>query len=169
MNFFKRFFGSLSRPTPPVAPPSAAGDTKPPVTALNATSRPDSASYDLFISYSRRDNRKGRVSDFVSRIQEDCRAFAGREQLSVFFDSDAIKGMDDWEYRILNGIRSSRLLLVFLSPNYLESKYCYSEFNEYLKHETARRCWARALHLSTSSKSRDGATSAWSCASTRNG
>ena len=91
-----------------------------------------------FISYSRRDNRERRVSDFVSRFQDGYRVFADGDELSVFFDSDDIRGMDDWKHRILNGIRSTRLLLVFLSPNYLESEYCHWEFNEYLKHETAR-------------------------------
>ena len=51
------------------------------------------------------------------------------DELRVFFDTDDIKGMDDWEHHILNGIRSTRLLLVFLSPNYLESEYCHWEFN----------------------------------------
>jgi hypothetical protein len=32
--------------------------------------------------------------------------------------------MDDWRHRILHGIRSTRLLLVFLSPAYMESAYC---------------------------------------------
>jgi hypothetical protein len=62
MNFFKRFFGSRSRPTPPLAPLSAAVDSKPPVRALNVTSGADSACYDLFISYSRRDNRNGNAT-----------------------------------------------------------------------------------------------------------
>jgi hypothetical protein len=39
---------------------------------------------------------------------------------------------------VLDGIRSTRLLLVCLSPNYLESEYCAWEFNEYLKHEAAQ-------------------------------
>ncbi|MFI5461530.1 MAG: toll/interleukin-1 receptor domain-containing protein, partial [Isosphaerales bacterium] len=49
-----------------------------------------------------------------------------------------ILGMDDWRHRILGGLRESRLLLVCLSPAYLESEYCAWEFNEYLNHEIAR-------------------------------
>ena len=45
--------------------------------------------------------------------------------------------MDDWRHRILGGIRDARLLLVCLSPSYLESEYWAWEFNEYLKHEAA--------------------------------
>ena len=77
--------------------------------------------YDLFISYSRRDNLDGRVSDFVVLLRDGYRTLANGDQLCVFFDSNDIKGMDDWRHRILDGIRSTRLLLVCLSPNYLES------------------------------------------------
>lgn len=46
--------------------------------------------------------------------------------------------MDDWRHRILQGLRESRLLLAFVSPNYLESEYCEWESNEYVKNEVAR-------------------------------
>ena len=99
---------------------------------------PDSVSYDLFISYSRRDNRQGRVSELAALIQKEYRDFTGGEELSIFFDTADIKGMDDWRHRILGAIRSTRLLLVCLSPNYLQSEYCAWEVNEYLKHEATR-------------------------------
>jgi tetratricopeptide (TPR) repeat protein len=98
----------------------------------------DTSAYDLFISYSRRDNLDGRVSDFVTLLREGYGTLTNGGQLSIFFDIRDIKGMDDWRHRILDGIRSSRLLLVFLSPNYLKSEYCAWEFHEYLKHEAAR-------------------------------
>ena len=99
---------------------------------------PDSSSFDLFISYSRRDNLQSRVSNFVALVQEDYRAFTGGKELRVFFDSNDIKGMDDWRDPIHDGIRSTYLLLICLSPNYLKSEYCTWEFNEYLKHEASR-------------------------------
>ena len=46
--------------------------------------------------------------------------------------------MDDWRHRILDAIRDTRLLLVCLSPAYLQTEYCAWEFNEFLKHESAR-------------------------------
>ena len=42
--------------------------------------------YDLFISYSRRDNERGQVAALAEQIKTAFRAFAGRE-LSVFFDT----------------------------------------------------------------------------------
>ena len=76
--------------------------------------------YDLFISYSRRDNQQGRITQLVERIQADFAAFAGRP-LVPFFDATEIRGMDDWRHRILQGLRESRLLLACLSPAYLQS------------------------------------------------
>jgi hypothetical protein len=41
--------------------------------------------YDLFISYSRRDNEQRRITQFVERIKTDFASFAKRE-LVPFFD-----------------------------------------------------------------------------------
>ena len=79
--------------------------------------------YDLFISYSRRDNEQGRITQLVERIKADFTAFAKRE-LVVFFDQREIHGIEDWRQRILQGLRESRLLLPFVSPPYLQSEYC---------------------------------------------
>jgi hypothetical protein len=96
--------------------------------------------YDLFISYSRRDNNQDRITEFKERIQADHRRFvgAGGPDLAIFFDTLEIRGMDDWRHRILAGIRDTRLLLACLSPAYLDSEYCAWEFHEYLKFEAAR-------------------------------
>jgi tetratricopeptide (TPR) repeat protein len=90
--------------------------------------------YDIFVSYSRKDNSKGLISEIVKNLKSDFKIFAGRE-LNPFFDISEINGMEDWRHKILKGIRESRLLLACLSPSYLISKYCEWEFNEYLKHE----------------------------------
>jgi len=93
--------------------------------------------YDLFISYSRRDNTDGRVTELVERIAGDYRQFSG-EELRYFFDVHDIPGMDDWLYTILDGLRQSQLFLLVLSPDYLKSEYCEWEIVEYLKYESAR-------------------------------
>jgi tetratricopeptide (TPR) repeat protein len=92
------------------------------------------ATFDVFISYSRRDDVNGRVAEFVSRVERDFQDFAGRP-LRPFFDRKAIEGMDDWRNRILRGLRESHLFISFLSPSYLRSEYCEWEVQEYLKHE----------------------------------
>jgi tetratricopeptide (TPR) repeat protein len=89
--------------------------------------------YDLFISYSRRDNGQGdgRITQFVDRLCEDFAAYAGRP-LVPFFDGTEIHGMDDWRDRIFQALRQSHLLIACLTPAYLASEYCQWEFVEYL-------------------------------------
>jgi tetratricopeptide (TPR) repeat protein len=99
---------------------------------------PELFNFDLFISYSRHDNREGYISELVARIQKEYHDFTGGEELRVFFEKDEIGSRDEWRHRALDGIRSSRLLLACLSPNYLESEYSSWEFNEYLRCEGAR-------------------------------
>jgi tetratricopeptide (TPR) repeat protein len=106
---------------------------------------PDVSNFDLFISYSRHDNRQGHISELVAHIQKEYRDFTGGEELRVFFDQGDLVGMDDRRHNALDGIRSSRLLLACLSPNYLESEYCSWEVNEYLRHGAARGSLAESF------------------------
>ncbi|MGA2224131.1 MAG: hypothetical protein ABSH41_06805 [Syntrophobacteraceae bacterium] len=57
--------------------------------------------YALFMSYSRRDNQHGRVTQLVEHIQADFAAFAGRTLVSSF-NATEIHGMDDWQHKIRN-------------------------------------------------------------------
>lgn len=54
--------------------------------------------YDLFISYSRRDNALGRITELVERIKQDFASFVGMQgrKLHVFFGQDEIHGMAGW-------------------------------------------------------------------------
>jgi hypothetical protein len=72
-------------------------------------------SYDLFISYSRRDNKQSRITELVDYIKQDFASFEGMQgrELRVFFDQDEILGMSDWRQRILQGLPESRLLLAY--------------------------------------------------------
>jgi len=93
--------------------------------------------YDLFISYSRRDDKQGQVRALKEQIEADYRSFA-KEDLRCFFDTEDIATMDDWRHRILEGLRESNLLLLALSPAYLDSPYCEWEIVEFLKYEHSR-------------------------------
>jgi hypothetical protein len=76
--------------------------------------------YDLFISYSRRDNERGQVTALKAQIESAFRAFAGRD-LRVFFDTHEIAGTDDWRQKIQRSLRDSQVFLAVLSRNYLAS------------------------------------------------
>lgn len=95
--------------------------------------------YDLFISYAHRDNARRQVTEFRDAISEDFQKFAGRE-LTIFFDEHDIPSMADWEKRIAQGLRESRLFLAVLSPNYFASAYCRREWEEYVRYEAMRQC-----------------------------
>lgn len=66
--------------------------------------------YDLFVSYSRRDNDRGQVDALVEKIRSAFREFAGRE-LAVFFDRREIRGMDEWRQTIQHSLREAQLFL----------------------------------------------------------
>lgn len=55
--------------------------------------------YDLFISYSRKDNVNNRVTELKNQIEADYLEFT-KEELNCFFDQDEIKGMDDYQQRL---------------------------------------------------------------------
>jgi len=50
--------------------------------------------YDLFISYSRRDNQQSRITELKEQIEADYREFSG-EELNCFFDVSEINAMVD--------------------------------------------------------------------------
>jgi hypothetical protein len=88
--------------------------------------------YDVFISYARRDDAQGWVSGLRDAIYEDFRAFSS-EPFRIFFDQSEIHSRQDWELRLRQGLRSSKVLLVCLSPNYLNSEYCKWEWEEFAR------------------------------------
>ena len=87
--------------------------------------------FDLFISYARKDNTSGWVDALYHDILTDHRKHFSRP-LRVFFDKHDIHDLEDWRHRILAGLRSSKILLVCLSPNYFASGPCQWEFEEYI-------------------------------------
>jgi hypothetical protein len=80
--------------------------------------------YDLFISYSRKDNETGRITELVDYIRTDFESFSGNP-LVPFFDRTEIHGM----CMSSNGFRQTYLELrdgfrthINLSCNFSKSK-----------------------------------------------
>jgi tetratricopeptide (TPR) repeat protein len=92
----------------------------------------DSLDYDVFLSYARADDVDGWVSGLRDAVYDDFREFSS-EPFRIFFDTTEIRGRQDWELRLRQGLRSSRVLLVCLSPNYLRSEYCRWEWEEFAR------------------------------------
>jgi hypothetical protein len=96
-----------------------------------------SVGWDLFISYARADNTDGWVTALRDAIYEDFRTFSA-EQFRIFLDTDEIRSRQDWDLRLSEGLRTARVLLVCLSPNYLRSKYCRWEWEEFARIQARR-------------------------------
>ncbi len=92
--------------------------------------------FDLFVSYAHKDDRDGWVAALVDAIRAEHAQFTN-VPLRIFFDREAIRTMDDWEHRILTGLRSAKVMLSVLSPNYVASDFCRREWETYLEHELA--------------------------------
>lgn len=99
-----------------------------------AMSTSQDTAFDVFISYARKDNTSGWVDALHHDILADHRKNFSRP-LRVFFDKHDIKDLDDWRHTILGALRSSKILLVCLSPNYFASGPCQWEFEEYIKRQ----------------------------------
>jgi tetratricopeptide (TPR) repeat protein len=97
----------------------------------------DRAEYDVFISYSRKDNAGGWVSGLRGAIYDDFREFSA-EPFRIFFDTSEIHSREDWQLRLRQGLVTSRVLLVCLSPNYLRSPYCRWEWEEFARVQARR-------------------------------
>lgn len=102
-----------------------------------------SAPFDVFISYSRKDNHSGphgqpgwvdAVEQFIAARQAELPG----QLLRVFHDTADIRDYDDWRHRILESLRSSKVLLVVLSPNYFESENCRWEWEHFLRRQGPR-------------------------------
>ena len=96
--------------------------------------------YEIFLSYARKDDvpapveGQGWVAALHDQILADHRRFS-TEPLRIFYDTRAIRDMDDWRHRILGALRSSKILLVCLSPNYAASEFCHWEWEEYTRRQ----------------------------------
>jgi hypothetical protein len=78
-----------------------------------------STACDLFVSFAHADDQdenREKVVALVAAIKTDYLRVTGAP-LRVFFDTHAIHSMDDWEAKILTGLRQSRMMVAVLSPN----------------------------------------------------
>lgn len=123
--------------------------TPPPTTPAS----PDPGLYDLFVSYSTKDNqpppgeREGWVHVFIKRVRALSRGLTSvdltttanvQPDWGTFYAPDGIHPGDAWETRLRTAIAHSRVLLACLSEHYWQSKWCRFEWEMYLEQESAR-------------------------------
>jgi hypothetical protein len=99
-----------------------------------------STAYDLYICYAHADDwdeNREKVSALVAAIEADYLRVT-RAALNVCFDTHVIHTMDDWEAKILTGLRHSKMMVAVLSPNYFQSDFCRREWEIYVETELAQ-------------------------------
>lgn len=77
--------------------------------------------YDLFISYSRKNDRQARLV-----IDELKRLCAG---VRIFFDQMSLQAGTSFQQEIYEAVESCRTFVALYSPEYLQSKVCLEEFH----------------------------------------
>ncbi len=83
---------------------------------------------DIFVSYARRDDSDGLISELAERLREAYGRYLGAK-LDVFMDSADIQVGERWNRRLEAELESSRLVLALLSPSYFRSQYCLKEWD----------------------------------------
>lgn len=88
---------------------------------------------EAFASYAHADDTAtyGRIGKVVADIANSYRCLGGAE-LQCFFDTNAIRIGEAWRKRIEQGLASATVLLAFVSPTFLRSRFCRGEFNSFM-------------------------------------
>ena len=96
--------------------------------------------YDLFISYSHRDNGGGKGEGWVDRfhdlLRERLSNQLGRDPF-IWRDVKQLDGSDYFDDEIARSLELSRVLLVIISPSYMNSPYCAQELEGFTAAATA--------------------------------
>jgi len=87
--------------------------------------------HDVFISYSHANNYAGWVSTFRQKL--DARLKERVPPGATFFrDTDTLQGNDDLTSTVVDGIRSSAVLVMIVSRSYVTRPWCLKECNEFI-------------------------------------
>ncbi len=85
-----------------------------------AVARSTKPEYDIFISYSHKQEQE--VFEFVSELRQQYPA------LEVFYDRNAIQAGAGWLKLISDAVQQARVFIAILSPDYSASPVCWDEF-----------------------------------------
>lgn len=92
--------------------------------------------HDVFVSYAHDDNKRptGTLAQYgwVTALAHNLNAGAGRLQKNLFIDHQ-LKPGDAFGEHLRRKVERSALLLIFLSQNYAESRWCGMELEHFLK------------------------------------
>jgi hypothetical protein len=95
--------------------------------------------YDVFVSYSRHDERfTGLITAITSHMRDTFRSLTGRD-LKLFVDTEEVSNASLWEERIYAALHGSTALIAMQTPSYLTSQWCAREWDVFSILEQDRR------------------------------
>ncbi len=101
--------------------------------------------YDFFVSYARKDNATGWITNFVDELLAEHQQFAAGRELVPFFDKNDIGAGADWQHTLTDGIAHSKLFVAFISPNYFASEWCRKEWRAWIDAEIAKHIFTAGV------------------------
>ena len=101
--------------------------------------------YDIFVSYSRKDNERGLIEAILAQLGEEFSRFTAGKHLEMFFDKQDIRNGADWQLRIKESLAQSNLFLAFISPEYFASEWCRKEWRLWIDVEIARHILTKGV------------------------
>lgn len=90
----------------------------------------DDRPYSVFVSYSRRDDVGGWVTELVAALRREFER-SGDRDFRVFFDRSDIRARDEWEAKLRWALREAPVVVVCTSREYFASDPCLWEFLEH--------------------------------------
>jgi len=72
------------------------------------------------------------VTAMLAALQEEHESSSPREPLRIFFDRVAIRPAQDWEHRLLHGLRASKGAAHGAVPAYFASPWCRREWEAFV-------------------------------------
>ncbi|SRR5579871_114111 len=87
--------------------------------------------YRVFLSYTRLKDDFGAVSAFRNHLENELRRKTGDKTLTVFQDTVEIGSGERFAERLRAELDAAHILIVLLSPTWLKSDWCRSEYDIY--------------------------------------
>ncbi|MGF1460226.1 MAG: toll/interleukin-1 receptor domain-containing protein [Leptolyngbyaceae cyanobacterium] len=90
-----------------------------------------------FMNYATFDdkNDEGLLSNIREKLSREVRALTGAE-FQIFQDKKDISWGQEWQKRIDSSLETSTFLVAFITPSFLNSKYCREELERFLEKES---------------------------------
>jgi hypothetical protein len=93
---------------------------------------------DIFLSYANQKDLFGAVSDFRDHFEFHVQRKTGKP-LTVFQDKRNIHGGEEWARILSDELDSAKLLLILLSPGWLNSEWCRKEYTLFCNSNNSSR------------------------------